>query len=104
MFWTCIRIVEGSKGRYPQIFGNIFPITPPSTATSLLENDDMGHDSAMTDRMREAIPHGEGGGHWPMTPQKLQKAIPFKLELDFGRVYSHWKALGEHKAMVSSSE
>jgi hypothetical protein len=38
----------------------IFPVTPPSTATSLPENDDMGHDSAMSDDTREVMPRGEG--------------------------------------------
>jgi hypothetical protein len=47
-------------------------------ATLLPENEDMGHDSSMMDDTREAMPHGEGGVHWPMTPQKLWKAIPFK--------------------------
>jgi hypothetical protein len=51
--------------------------------------------------LREVMPHGEGDGHWPMMPQKLQKAITFKPELSFGQGYSQWKSLNEHKAMVS---
>jgi hypothetical protein len=48
------------------------------------------------------MPRGKGGGHWPMTPQKLREVIPFKPELDFEQGYSRWKALGEQKARVSS--
>jgi hypothetical protein len=45
-----------------------------------------------------------GDGQWIATPQKLQNAINFKPELDFGRGYIRWKSLGENKAMVFSSE
>jgi hypothetical protein len=50
------------------------------------------------------MPCGEGDGHWPMIPRKLQEAINFEPELSFGQGYSRWKALGEQKEMVSSFE
>jgi hypothetical protein len=40
----------------------MFPVTPPSTAMSLSKDDDMGHDSAMSDDTRELMPCGEEGG------------------------------------------
>jgi hypothetical protein len=35
-----------------------------------------------------------------MIPREVQGAITFNSELSFGRVYSHWKSLGEKKEMV----
>jgi hypothetical protein len=82
------------------------PVNPSSTTMSFPKDDDRGHDSAMLDGTRKVKPRGchEGGGHWPMTPQKLRKAITLEPELSFGRVYSRWKALREKKAMVPLSE
>jgi hypothetical protein len=36
----------------------MFLVTPPSATTSLLEDDDRGHDSAMLDGKREVKPRG----------------------------------------------
>jgi hypothetical protein len=50
------------------------------------------------------MPHGEGDGHWPMTPQFFFKDATFKPGRDFGKVFSHWKVLKEHMTMVTSLE
>jgi hypothetical protein len=76
------------------------PINPSSTTTSFPKDDNQGRDSAMLDDMRKAKPHGEGSGHWRMTPQKIRKAITLESDLSFGRVYSHWKSLEEKKETV----
>jgi hypothetical protein len=33
-------------------------------------------------------------------PKKFRGGITFNSKLSFGRVYSHWKSLGEKKEMV----
>ena len=51
---------------------------------SFPKDDDWGHDNVMLDGTRKVKPHGEGGVHWPMTPQKLQKASNLEPKLNFG--------------------
>jgi hypothetical protein len=60
------------------------PVNPPSMAMSFQKDDDRGCDSSMFDGTRKLKPHGKGGGHWTLTPQKIHKALNLEPELSFG--------------------
>ena len=60
MFQIYTRMMKGRRPDTREVLGVIFPLTPPSMDTSLPENDEMGHDSAMSDDTREVMPRGEG--------------------------------------------
>jgi hypothetical protein len=57
---------------------------------SFPKDDDWGRDNAMLDGTRKVKPHGEGGGHWPMTPRKLQKALTLEPEHPLKRYLRGW--------------
>jgi hypothetical protein len=66
-------------------------------------DDDLGHDRAMSDGVREVKPCGEGIAIGQRRLEKLRNAITFKPKLDFGQGFSRWKALGEHRRWCPNS-
>jgi hypothetical protein len=82
------------EGRRP-IFTKTRRYSLQPTATSSSGDDDPGHDHAMSDGMREVKLHGchmvKGMAIGQRHPEKLQKAITFKPELDFGKGFSRWE-------------
>jgi hypothetical protein len=57
-FYIYTRMMKGRSPNTREIPRVIFSVTLPPTDTSLLENEKMGHDSAMSDNMRKVIPCG----------------------------------------------